>query len=434
MKTWLMLAALPAALAAQQPAADSLHPITLKQAIALATQNAPAAVAAQGQISSANAAVTSAYANFIPTLSWSMGQSQQSGDRFGQSGTIVPYAAQPWSYSDGLRTSLTLFDGGQRFASVRTAKAGVRSAEANQVAQQFNIALQVKTQYYNILAAEESESAAQAQLDQAVEQLKVSVAKLVAGATTRSDSLRSAIQVGSARLALLTAQNNIKVASAALTRLVATPYLVTATASDTLDQSVTPVDSALLVHLAEQGPAVRSAQAGLTTAQAAYAGSKGSFLPTISVSYSRSGSGFDKYYGIGSGKMAYSKSLSLNLSYNLFDNWTREAQTANASVQVRNAEANLRDADLAAQQNVVQYVANLQTLQEQIQIQQQSIAAAEEDLRVQQQRYGVGASTLLDVLTSETALNQARVQLIQYRLNYRTTKAQIEQLIGRDLQ
>ncbi|MDE3173769.1 MAG: TolC family protein [Gemmatimonadota bacterium] len=434
MKTWLMLAALPAALAAQQPAADSLHPITLKQAIALATQNAPAAVAAQGQISSANAAVTSAYANFIPTLSWSMGQSQQSGDRFGQSGTIVPYAAQPWSYSDGLRTSLTLFDGGQRFASVRTAKAGVRSAEANQVAQQFNIALQVKTQYYNILAAEESESAAQAQLDQAVEQLKVSVAKLVAGATTRSDSLRSAIQVGSARLALLTAQNNIKVASAALTRLVATPYLVTATASDTLDQSVTPVDSALLVHLAEQGPAVRSAQAGLTTAQAAYAGSKGSFLPTISVSYSRSGSGFDKYYGIGSGKMAYSKSLSLNLSYNIFDNWTREAQTANASVQVRNAEANLRDADLAAQQNVVQYVANLQTLQEQIQIQQQSIAAAEEDLRVQQQRYGVGASTLLDVLTSETALNQARVQLIQYRLNYRTTKAQIEQLIGRDLQ
>ena len=62
------------------------------------------------------------------------------------------------------------------------------------------------------------------------------------------------------------------------------------------------------------------------------------------------------------------------------------------------------------------------------------MSAAEEDLRVQQQRYAVGASTLLDVLTSQTALNQARVQLIQYRLNFRTTKAQIEQLIGRDLE
>ncbi|MDE3128117.1 MAG: TolC family protein, partial [Gemmatimonadota bacterium] len=319
-------------------------------------------------------------------------------------------------------------------ATVRTAKAGVRSAEANQVAQQFNIALQVKTQYYNILAAEESESAAQAQLQQALEQLKVSVAKVAAGAATRSDSLRSAIQVGSARLALLTAQNNIKVASAALTRLVATPYLVTATSSDTLDQTTAAVDSALLAHLADQGPAVRSAQAALTTAQASYSGSRGSYLPTISISYNRSGSGFDKYFGIGGGKMAYSKSLSLSLSYNIFDNWTREAQTENASVNVRNAEATLRDAQLAAQQSVVQYVANLQTLQQQIQIQEQSIAAAEEDLRVQQQRYAVGASTLLDVLTSQTALNQARVQLIQYRLNYRTTKAQIEQLIGRDLQ
>jgi outer membrane protein len=434
MKTLLLLAALPAALAAQQPAADSLHPISLKQAIALATENAPAAIAAQGQISAANASVTSAYANFIPTLSWSMGQSQQSGERFGQSGTIVPYAAQPWSYSDGLRTSLTIFNGGQRFATLRTAKAGVRSAEANQVAQQFNVALQVKTQYYNILAAEESESAAQAQLDQAVEQLKVSVAKVDAGAATRSDSLRSAIQVSNARLALLTAQNNMKVASAALTRLVATPYLVTATASDTLDQSITPVDSALLAHLAVEGPAVRSAQASLTSAEAAYAGSKASYLPTISISYSRSGSGFDQYYGIGGGKMAYSKNLSLSLSYNLFDNWSRESQSVSAAVQVRNAEATLRDAELAAQQNVVQYVANLQTLQEEIQIQQQTIAAAEEDLRVQQQRYAVGASTLLDVLTSQTALNQARVQLIQYRLNFRTTKAQIEQLIGRDLQ
>lgn len=434
MKTLFILAILPAALAAQQPAADSLHPITLKQAIALATENAPAAVAAEGQISTANAGVTSAYANFIPTLSWSMGQSQQSGNRFGQSGDIVPYNAQPWSFTDGLRTSLTLFDGGQRFATLRTAKANVRNAEANQVAQQFNIALQVKTQYYNILAAEESESAAEAQLQQAVEQLKVSVAKVAAGASTRSDSLRSAIQVSNARLALLTAQDNMMVASAALTRLVATPYLVTATASDTLDQSITPVDSTMLAHLAADGPSVRSAQAALASAQAAYAGSKSSYLPTISISYSRSGSGFDKYYGIGGGKMAYSKNLSLSLSYSIFDNWSRENQSVGAAVQMRNAEATLRDTRLAAQQNVVQYVANLETLQQQIQIQQQTIAAAEEDLRVQQQRYAVGASTLLDVLTSQTALNQARVQLIQYRLNFRTTKAQVEQLIGRDLQ
>jgi outer membrane protein len=433
MKKFLILAALPAALAAQQPAADSLHPISLKEAIARATEYGPEAVAAQGQIATAHAGVTSAYAQFIPSLSWSMGQNQGTGGVTNPNGTIVPSIA-PWRFSDGLSFGLTLFDGGQRFAGLRTAKAAVNTAEANEVAQKFNISLQVKTQYYNILAALESEGAARAQLQQAVEQMKVSVAKVLAGASTKSDSLQSGIQVGNARLALLTAQNNLQVASAALTTLVATPYVVTADPSDTLAQELTPVDSALIAHFAAQGPSIRSAEAGVASAQAGVSASKAPYLPSISISYSRSGNGYDKYYGIGGGKLTYSKSLALSLRYNLFDNWTREAGSVSASVALDNANATLRNARLAAQQSVVQYVTGLQTLQEQIQIQQQSIVAAEENLRVQEQRYGVGASTLLDVLTAETTLNQARAQLIQYRLNYRTTKAQIEQIIGRDLQ
>ena len=298
MKKFLILAALPAALAAQQPAVDSLRPISLKDAIALATQYAPAAVSAEGQISTARAGVTSAYAQFIPSLSWSMGQSQQSGPRLGQDGTIIQYLT-PWSYSDGLRFGLTLFDGGQRLAGLRTAKAAVKSAEANEVAQKFSIALQVKTQYYNILAAMESEGAARAQLQQAVEQMKVSVAKVIAGASTKSDSLQSGIQVANARLALLTAQNNLQVASASLTRLVATPYLVTADPSDTLAQELTPVDSALVAHLAAQGPSIRGAQAGVASAEAGVSASRAPYLPSISISYGRNGSGFDKYFGIG---------------------------------------------------------------------------------------------------------------------------------------
>jgi len=43
----------------------------------------------------------------------------------------------------------------------------VSAAEANEVNQKYSIALQVKTQYYAILAARESEAAAQAQLSQA---------------------------------------------------------------------------------------------------------------------------------------------------------------------------------------------------------------------------------------------------------------------------
>jgi outer membrane protein len=272
-----------------------------------------------------------------------------------------------------------------------------------------------------------------AQLQQAQEQLKVSTEKLQAGAATRSDSLRSAIQVGNAQLALLTARNNRRIASAALTRLAGTTYLVTADPSDTLDTRLTPVDSTMLAQLAMQGPAIRQAEAQVSSANMAERSAKTQYLPSIDLSYSRSGSGFDKYFGIGGGKLAYSNNLGLSLSFPLFNNWSREDAILRAGISAENAEANLRDARLAQQQTLIQDLAALNTAQEQIRIQMQSVAAAEEDLRVQQQRYQAGASVLLDVLTSQTTLNQSRLALIQARLSYRTTKAQIEQLVGRDL-
>ena len=59
--------------------------------------------------------------------------------------------------------------------------------------------------------------------------------------------------------------------------------------------------------------------------------------------------------------------------------------------------------------------------------------AAEEDLRVQQERYRLGASTIVDVLTSQEALNQAEVDAVTARFDYVRARAQISALIGRTL-
>src|SRR5687768_4959448 len=235
-------------------AQDSLHPISLQEAVSLAQRNAPAAVQARGQLRTTSSAVRSALGSFIPSLSASLNQTKQSGQRFDALRNQVVTVSNPWSYSSGLSSSLELFDGGRRFADLRARRADVDAAEANEVAQEFNIALNVKREYANILAARESEAAARAQLEQAEAQLRASVARVQAGAATMSDSLRSVIQVGNARLALLTAQNNLRNASASLTRLVGTPFVVTAIPTDTLDLPFAAIDSAVLAQLAQQGP------------------------------------------------------------------------------------------------------------------------------------------------------------------------------------
>ena len=428
----LLTAPLVAGAQAAPAVSDSLHPITLQEAVSLAQRNAPAAVQARGQLRTSASAVRSAFGSFLPSLSVSMNQNKQTGQRFDALRNQVVTVDQPWSYSTGISSGLELFDGGRRFADLRARRADVDAAEANEVSQHFNIALQVKREYANILAARESESAARAQLEQAEAQLRAAIARVRAGAATMSDSLRSLIQVGNARLALITAQNNVRVASATLTRLVGTPFVVTASSLDTLDLPVVTDDSASLERAALQGPAVRQAELQLRAANAGVRASRSSYMPTITMTYSYNGNGTDPY-GFGNGQFLYGSNLGFRLNFPIFNNFSREDQIVRARVSEDNASAQLRDARLAAQQNLAQQLGALRTAEERIRIQQASVLAAQEDLRVQQQRYALGASTLLDLLTSQSQLNQARAALIQARQDYRIARAQIEAIIGRDL-
>jgi outer membrane protein len=425
----------PALLAAQS--ADSLgaRPIPLKDAVSLAQTNALGAVQARGQVRTAESGVRAARASLFPSLNLTMGQVNQSGDRFDSQGRLVPYLApQPWSYSTGISSTVNLFDGGRRLSEVRRSRSDVGAAEANEVTQQFNVALQVKTQYYGILAARAAPSDSRAQLEQAQEQLKASIARTRAGVATLSDSLRSVVAVGNAQLALITARNNLRVASAALTRLVGSETPVTALPSDTLDLALAPIDSASLAGMIDQGPTVRQAEAQATSAQASVRSARTSYLPTVDLTYSRSGNGFDKYYGIGSQSLAYTNNFSIRLAYPVFNNYQREDALTRARVQADVADAAVRDARLAAQQAFVQQLGALRTAQQRIALQQVSVDAAREDVRVQQQRYTLGASTLLDLLTSQSTLDAARSALIQARQDFRVARAQLEALVGRELQ
>ena len=414
---------------------DSLRPISLHEAVSLAQRNNPSAVTARGQTRAAQSSVRSAYGAFVPSLSANVSQTQQSGQRFDNIRNQVVQATQPWNYTAGVTSSLELFDGGRRFADLRATRADVDAAEANEVTQRYSIALQVKREYANILAARESEAAARAQVQQAEAQLRSSVARVQAGAATVSDSLRSIIQLGNARLALITAQNNVRVASATLTRLVATPFMVTANPTDTADLAIIPVDSAALMAEALRGPMVREAELQLRAASAGITVARASYFPTINASYSYNGNGTDPY-GFGSDttkRFLFGSQFRLSLNFPLFNNFSREDQVVRARIAEDNAAARARDLRLTAQQNMIAQLGALRTAEERVRIQMASVAAAEEDLRVQQQRYSLGASTLLDLLTSQSQLNQARAALIQARQDYRIARAQIEAIIGRDL-
>jgi len=422
----------PAILGAQQMSDTTFHPISQAEAVKLAQQNNLAAITSANAIRTASNQVRSARAQLYPTLSATAGQSISAGDRIGQSGTLVPYTPV-WQYSTGLQSSITLFDGGKTFADVRARRADVTAAEAGQVTTNFSLALQVKTQYNAALAANEQLAAAQAQLELAQQELAMTVAKVNAGAANVADSLNSVVQVGNAQISILTAQQNLRSASAALTRLIGTNYMVTASPADTVDRPLAPIDSSSVLGLALEGPAVKQNEAQIASANAAVRSAKTAYLPTLRVNLSFQGNGTAAIYGLNGNPYPYTRGANFQLSYPIFNGYQRENTIQSAEIQSENAQAALRDNKLAAQQTIVTQLGLLHNAEEQVRVQQISVRAAEEALRVNQQRYNFGAGTLVDVLTSQSSLVTARQQLISAHLAYRNARAQIEAVIGKDL-
>lgn len=440
MKVVMTLAGLmlvPAALMAQDA-----RPIPLDEAVRLARRNAPASVQSRNEIRQSAGLLRQRYAAFLPSLNLSAGLSQSEGFNLAQvrdSADTNRFVSVPrpfdqdWNGNHGLSAQFQIFNGGARLFQLQQARAQLDAAEAADVAQDFTIALQVKQQYYAVLAAREQRLAAQRQLESAEQQLRASTARVQAGAATRSDSLRTSIQVGNARLAILTAENGLANANAALARLIGSETLVTADSVSEASETVSLSDAELLA-MGDGSPAVLQAQANAVAAKQGNRSLWSQYLPSLSITMSRGFSGRPGAFQLWGDGDLNSTRTSYNVGWQLFNGLNREQQGLSARISVENAEAQLRDARLNARQQMIQQLGAFRTAEVRVQIQLASVAAGEEDLRVQQERYALGASTLLDVLNSQTTLDQARRDLIQARLDARTAKAQIEALIGRDLQ
>ena len=435
LKQVVMVAVVPMALAAQGAVGDA-RPISLDEAVKLALLNQPTTVAARNQIRQSEASVKRNFYNlgFIPTLGIGASANQRGGDRYAE-GVKLPNSATPWSYGRQLNIGgITLFDGGTKWNAWRQSQAQLNSNEASLVTQRYTVALQVKTAYYNVVAAREQRAAAQRQLDQAQQQLAVASAKVNVGSATRTDSLTGAISVGTAKQAILTADNAIANANAALTRYAATPFTVTAVSGDSTSIPTIDVSDAELVRLALAGPLVTQNTAQLRVADAQRRSANAPYMPqlTMSLSYGWTIENSQRFQ-LADGANGNSTGLGFNFNYNIWDNYAREQSVVQARLSLDNAEATLKDNKFVVQQNLTQQLNTFRTAVASIELNQLQIASAEENLRVVQQQYNLGTKQLLDLVTAQRSVDDARAQLITSRQNARIAKANIEQIIGRDL-
>ncbi|MGD2134721.1 MAG: TolC family protein [Gemmatimonadales bacterium] len=422
-----LIGVVPALLAVlTAPIAAQTVTVTLDEAVDLALQVNPAIVQARGQVNTAGAAKREVIGSWLPSLNTSSSWSRNSSSRWDER-TQTTITGASSSMSAGINSSLTLFDGFRRFAEARSAAADVESADAALVNQEFQIALQTKQAFFNALAADELVRLSELRIERARNQLRISSDKLAAGSATRSDTLRSRVELANAELQLLQAQTQRATAEANLARLIGVDGTVRAVADSSLFAPVR-LDTAVLRREAQaNAPSVIQADAALRAAEAGYAVSRSQYFPTLNSSFSSS------YSGQTLSQLNSSWSIRLSLSWPLFNGFSRETAVARSAASRDAAAAQSQDARLEVNAQLTQYLASLASAEARIEIAEVSYLAAEEDLRVQQERYRLGAATIVEVLTSQVSLDQAAVDIVQARLDYLVAKAQAEALVGREL-
>ena len=408
--------------------------VTLGDAIRLAERTQPSMVQAQAEVRTAAAQRRNAWGGFLPSLT-----AGSSASEFFSEGTsrIDPVTGQLTSgnstnrsVSTSLSASLDLFTGFRRGAELQAAKAGQAQADASLVDTRFQQTLSTTNIFFDALSAAQLVGVREASVHRAEEQLKVSVSKLQAGSATRSDSLRSLVTLGSARLDLIQSQTDLATAEANLARQIGEVGRVRATDDSSFHQVPSAPDTmGLRLEAEARSPRIQNAVATVSVARANVRASRSAYWPSLTLGANTgwNASRNNDYAFLNQ------RQLSLQMSWSLFNRFDRELAIAQREATYDVAEATAQDERRAVQAELTARLAELDAARSKIDISVTSVAAATEDLRVQQERYRLGVATIVDVLTSQDALNQAEVDVVNARFDYLRAKAQLDALIGRTL-
>lgn len=410
-------------------AQDEGREMTLEEALELAQLHSPQLAQSQANLSNAGSSRRRAWGSFLPNVSVGSGASVQSLDRFDPNTQRVVTGSND-SYNASLNASYQVFQGGRKFHELGRTESSILEAEARLLDQRFAVVLQTRTLFMNSLRQFELVAVAEASVERAEESLAISRARMLAGTATRSDTLRTRLELANALQSLLQARNQLRVARFSLGRQVGASGPVVPVLPGNLDPAPLPLSEPELIALAESvSPAVRAAEAASSVASSALGNARSSYLPSLSLSSGYTWANQDPTFNGGN----TSWSFRLSGSYQLFDGFQREQNVSQASESRRVARLSEDDARRGVRQSVDGALRTLETQAQAIAIAQDAVVVAEEDLRLIRTRYGVQEAGILDVITSQVALDQAEANLVTARYDYALAKAELESIVGRDL-
>lgn len=414
--------------------------LSLEECVEIALKQNAEIVMGEFAVKQAGKDVIVAFSNFLPKVSADMGYTHSvAGPRTTyridtRTGLVVPATSTEetsWSSSAGVSVSETIFNGGYNFFNLKQSRALKNSMEYS-----FNDTKQqtiyiVKERYYNLLAAEKLLGVAEETLKSSEESFKRAEMLFEVGKVPKSDVLKAKVQLETDRLGVIEAQNALAIARASLNHVLGFDVNNTIRVVDNLDVPEIEISYENVIENAfARHPAIRKQEFDLKASRAGIGMAISQYLPSLSVSYAYSWSHkdfneishiFDKDYGWYMGA---------TLSLPIFQGFSRYAYFGKARLAHMSNKEALAQVKREVALEVQQAYFEVQQAKKKIAVTNDAVEAAEEDLRLNKEKYNLGAGTMLDLIDAQVSNTSAQSDHIQALYNYKYAIARLEKSMG----
>lgn len=402
------------------PQPSDLGQLALTQAIDIALQNNTATRQAWLQARVAQANLGSSRSAFYPQaeLDASYTRSHQTA----QGGKLI---FNTTTYGPSLALTWLLFDFGGRVAVVAEARQALIAADYTHNAQIQNVVLQTEQAYYGFLDAKALVDAENATIKEQQTNLDAAEERHRSGVATIYDVLQARTALSQAQLTLETLQQNLRVFQGALATAMGMPltskFDIGTLPAETPTQEVTTAVDTLIAQAEAQRPDFAAARANIAQAEARVREVRSAGLPTFSFSANASQTYFR---GVANGS-AQPYSFGISMRFPFFSGWRVQYDTLAAKFQADLAREQARGLQQQIDQQVWNSYYGLSTATQRVRTSRDLLTSAQQAADVASGRYRSGVGSILDVLTAEAALENARAEEVQARADWFVAVAQL---------
>jgi outer membrane protein TolC len=408
------------------PTTDSIPRITLSEAIQRAARLDPDYVRALGQIENAEWGRRAAMLAFVvPSIELGLDETKYSQSFFNPADPANPTSTLVVGRASADYEVFSL----RKFSDLSRTKAELASAEAGELEQRFQAALETESSYYGVLVNEELARVARERAVRAREALGIARARVASGAAVPTDSLQLVLELIRSQVDSLRQHNALRTAQLDLARRIGASGPVGAAPADTQPAPQLPLSLPEALRLAlDQGPQYRAARANESAADATLKGQRGDYLPTIRV-----GAVHQRYDTQIFPGAANITSFTFGVSLPVWDNGLREIEVARARVNRDVARSIREDLERVVRRDVTSAYDAYETSTAAVELASVAGTVARENYRMQSLRYRSGASSILDLLDAQVSVAEAEAGVVQARYNTRLALARLEAILGRRL-